>query len=99
MPTRIDCRYYYEDYHRGRDVQECRLPQSRESAAWNPNVCNSCPVPGILRATNTRHLALEGTIKSRFLLGNRMTVFAICTRHKQQLSDPRVCPACASESA
>ena len=75
------------------------MPQSRESAAWNPNVCNSCPVPGILRATNTRHLALEGTIKSRFLLGNRMTVFAICTRHKQQLSDPRVCPACASESA
>ena len=99
MPARIDCRFYFEDYHRGREVKECRLPKSRESAAWNPNVCNTCPVPGILRETNTRSLALEGAIKRRFLLGERMEVFAICTRHKQQLSNPRVCPACASENA
>ena len=99
MSQPVDCPYFFGDYHRGREVKECRLPKSRESAAWNPNVCNTCPVPGILRETNTRYLALEGAIKRRFLLGERMEVFAICTRHKQQLSNPRICPACASENA
>ncbi len=98
MPPRIDCRYYHEDYHRGRDVKECRLPKGRNSAPWNPNVCNSCPVPDILRTANSLHLALEGTIKHRLLLGDRMEVFAICIRHRRQLDNARLCPDCAAEA-
>ncbi|MCS6843713.1 MAG: hypothetical protein NZ528_05205 [Caldilineales bacterium] len=96
---RPNCRFYYEDYYRGREVQECRLPRSRDSLRWQRPVCDTCPVPGILRETDCAHLALEGTIRKRFPFGERMEVFAVCTRHMVQLKDPRHCPQCAAEQA
>lgn len=96
---RPNCRFYYEDYYRGREVQECRLPRSRDSLRWQRNVCDTCPVPDILRETDCAHLALEGTIRKRFPFGERMEVFAVCTRHMVHLQDPRHCPQCAAEQA
>lgn len=91
-----NCRYYYEDFHRGREVSECRLPKSRDSAHWERSICDSCRVPEILRETNCAHLALEGTIrKKRF--GERMEVFSVCTKHMVQLSDGRTCGQCQTE--
>lgn len=96
---RPNCRFYYEDYYRGREVQECRLPRSRNSLRWQRSVCDTCPVPAILRETDCAHLALEGTIRKRFPFGERMEVFAVCTRHMVHLQDPRHCPQCAAEQA
>lgn len=96
---RPNCRFYYEDYHRGRETLECRLPKSRDSLRWERKICDSCPVPAILRETDCAHLALEGTIRKRFPLGARMEVFAVCTKHMAQLKDPRHCPQCAAEQA
>ena len=93
----VKCRFFYEDYFRGREVQECRLPQSPGSVPWKLKVCDSCPVPGILLQTRCQHLALEGTIRKKFLMGERMEVFAVCTRHMKQLADPHVCPDCEAE--
>lgn len=91
-----NCRFYYEDYHRGRAVTECRLPKSRDSQPWQRSVCDSCPVPDLLRETNCAHLALEGTIrKKRF--NERMEVFAVCTRHMVQLPDGKHCAECQAE--
>lgn len=94
-----NCRFYYEDYFRGRETVECRLPKGRDSVRWQRSVCDSCPVPGILRETNCAHLALEGTIRKKFGLMERMEVFAICTKHMVQLKDPTDCPECAAEQA
>lgn len=94
---RPNCRYYYEDYFRGQETMECRLPRSTESLSWKRNICDTCPVPGILRDTNCPHLALEGTITKRLGLLVRMEVFAICTKHMVQLRDGRYCPQCAAE--
>lgn len=94
-----NCRFFYEDYYRGRETTECRLPKSRDSLRWERKICDSCPVPQILRETNTAHLAVEGTIRKRFPFGERMEVFAICTKHMDQLPDGRTCPKCAAEQA
>lgn len=94
-----NCRFFYEDYYRGRETTECRLPKSRDSLRWERKICDSCPVPQILRETNTAHLAVEGTIRKRFPFGERMEVFAICTKHMDQLQDDRTCPKCAAEQA
>lgn len=94
-----NCRFYYEDYFRGRETMECRLPKSRDSLRWQRSICDSCPVPGILRETNCPHLALEGTIRKKFGLMERMEVFAICTKHMIQLKDTANCPQCAAEQA
>ena len=91
------CRFYYEDYYRGQETMECRLPKSRESLRWERAVCDTCPVPHLLRETNSPFLALEGTIRKRFRVAARMEVFAICTRHMVQLKDAGYCAACADE--
>ena len=94
-----NCKYYYEDFHRGREVNECRLPKSRDSLHWERGICDSCPVPELLRETNCAHLALEGTIRKRLRLSARMEVFAVCTKHMLQLKEAGVCPQCTAEQA
>lgn len=91
------CRFFYSDYHRGKETTECRLSKSRDSLRWERNVCDSCPVPGILRETNCAHLALEGTIRKRLRLSARMEVFAVCTKHVVQLKEGGHCSQCGEE--
>ena len=96
MSTPVDCRYYYADYHRGRDMETCRLiERNRDNRRpWKRGLCDRCPVPGILRETTCRHLALEAAVERKFGLFDRVAVFAVCTEHVAELADPRHCPAC-----
>lgn len=67
-PSGKECRHYYQDFHRGRSIQECRLAKSNPtSERWQPNDCNRCPVPDILRANADPDMVLTLTIKKRFL--------------------------------
>lgn len=98
MNDPVDCPYYYADYHRGRDFETCRLiERNRENRRrWQRGLCNSCPVPGLLRATTCKHLALEASVERKFGLFDRVSVYAICTEHLIELKDPKRCPACES---
>ncbi len=96
----IPCRYYHEDYHRGRETKECRLikrnPQSRP---WKPGLCKTCPVPHILLHTNCQEIALEATVVRKWGLVDRVEVYAVCARHMIELEDPLYCPQCALEQS
>jgi hypothetical protein len=97
-PKPIQCRYYYADFHRGRDYEECRLnKRNPDSRPWRRALCKSCPVPNILLNTNCQEIALEATVVKRFGLIERVEVFAICARHLIELEDPLYCPECAKE--
>ncbi|MBI5669764.1 MAG: hypothetical protein HZC41_17340 [Chloroflexi bacterium] len=99
-PAGKECRFYYEDYNRGRGVQECRLVQgNRESLPWRPHYCAICPVPEILYANASPDLNLKLTIKPRLLgLGRQMEVTATCLKHRIPIDDPRVgCERCNTE--
>lgn len=99
-PAGKECRYYYEDFHRGRSAQECRLVQGNpDSLAWKPVDCSRCPVPAILYANASPNLELKLTIKPRLLgLGRESVVEAWCVRHRIPLADPYVgCPECNAE--
>jgi hypothetical protein len=99
-PAGKDCKYYYADYNRGRDVQECRLIAANpESLPWRPKICALCPVPGILNANASPTLELELTVKPRLLgLGRRVEVTASCAKHRIVVTDPFVgCPHCNAE--
>ena len=99
-PAGDECHFYYEDFHRGRSTQECRLiARNPESEPWQPSLCASCPVPGILRANASPHLALEGKLVRRFFFSKRVEVYAVCSRHLIELDDPHIgCPQCRSEA-
>ena len=92
----VECKFYYEDYHRGRAVQECRLiaanPQSGE---WKPRLCKSCPVPAILRANACRNMLLEGRIGRRWLVVEQVQVSAFCRLAGEKVDNPMVgCGRC-----
>jgi hypothetical protein len=95
----VNCRYFYGDYFRGKNVEACRLLEANPDnpIPWKRKHCDSCPVPAVLIASNSRHLELEGTVKRSFLRERVEITFAVCTRHLEQLADPLHCPACAAE--
>lgn len=99
-PAGKECRFYYQNFHRGHSEQECRLvEQNRNSKAWQPKDCAKCPVPEILQANSSPDLVLETTIKEGFMgLNRRVEVKAFCSKHLIDVPQPHVgCPECAKE--
>ncbi|HJW83963.1 MAG TPA: hypothetical protein VJ754_06635 [Anaerolineae bacterium] len=100
-PFGQECRYYYQDFHRGRATQECRLvEQSPASEAWQADLCRDCPAPGIVRANGCRHMRLEGRVVKGFLgFGRRMLVTARCDRSGGMVAEPHIgCGQCRLDS-
>ncbi|MCE7984904.1 MAG: hypothetical protein DYG89_27335 [Caldilinea sp. CFX5] len=97
----VNCRYFYGDYHRGRNREECRLLAANpdNERPWRRKLCDSCPVPTLLLSSNTPELVLEAEVKRKFLWEQVEVTFAICQKHLVELSDPRHCPECAKEQS
>jgi hypothetical protein len=99
-PAGKDCQHYYQDFHRGKNVQECRLSQGNPaSLQWKPGDCARCPVPDMLNANASQYLELKLTIKPRLLgLGRQVEVAASCLKHQITIEDAYVgCPKCNAE--
>jgi len=95
-PAGQECRYYYEDFHRGRAIQECRLLGRGE---WQPRLCAACPVPDILQANQCPHMALHAHL-TRHWLRRRVTVEAYCNRHRVPVENPYTgCGRCHPEAS
>ncbi|MCO6450717.1 MAG: hypothetical protein J5I90_07985 [Caldilineales bacterium] len=97
-PEPVNCRYYYADYFRGRDHEECRLiKRNPNSRPWRRSLCDSCPVPDIILNTDCKEIALEASVSKRWGLVERVEVYAVCARHYVELEDPKHCRQCAAE--
>ena len=96
-PYGQECRYYYQDFHRGKALQECRLILANaKSGPWRPELCKTCPVPDILRANACPNLVLEGQVASRwFGLSHQVEVYAVCKLGMTEVTEPQVgCGEC-----
>ena len=99
-PAGSECKHYYEDFNRGREIQQCRLARlNRASLAWRPDDCTRCPVPAILRANSSPDMTLTLTIKRGFLgIGRRVELSAFCSKHMTAIEEAPVgCPECNAE--
>jgi len=99
-PTGRECSYYYQDFHRGRAIQRCRLLIGNpDSLPWRPRVCAICPVPDIERANRSPHLQLTGRLVRRWWLLRRVEVTAYCTKHNLPVKEPYLgCVRCQAEA-
>ncbi|MBN1564896.1 MAG: hypothetical protein JXA10_13700 [Anaerolineae bacterium] len=100
-PAGQECPHYYEDFNRGRSVQECRLVNANpDSLSWRPQDCAQCPVPEILLANASRNMQLKLTIKLVWLgLKRKMDVTAWCLLHEIPIKNPYVgCPLDSEEN-
>jgi hypothetical protein len=96
-PAGTECPYYFEDYFRGRERQECRLiDRTPNGGEWQPSLCQECPVPSIVRANACEHLVLEARVRSRLLgLSKSVEVSAVCTRSLEEVAEPHIgCGRC-----
>ena len=99
-PVGKDCPHYHEDFHRGRNIQECRLVNHNpDSLRWKPTDCKLCAVPEIRNANASPSLELMVTIKPKLLgIGRQIEIKASCTRHRTAIADAYVgCPKCNAE--
>jgi hypothetical protein len=101
-PAGTECPYYYEDFHRGRSTQECRLiGRNPRSEPWEPKLCTRCSVPAILRANACPNMALEARVVRRWLgLAHHVEIYAVCTKYQIEVADPYVgCGHCHPQAA
>jgi hypothetical protein len=99
-PVGKECPHYYEDYYRGREIQECRLAKTNPvSERWSPGDCGRCSVPEILAANSSRDMELKLRISSSLLgIIRRVEVSAYCLKHRIPIQDPYTgCPKCSDE--
>ena len=96
-PAGKECKYYYGDFHRGRNVQECRLiARNPDSPPWRPALCYTCPVPEILQANQSDTLKLDGKVVKKFFgLKQTVEVTGWCSNCFSEIPDPKLgCPNC-----
>jgi len=88
-PAGTECPHYYEDFNRGRAVQECRLVKRNPSSLpWRPSDCAGCPVPAIRQANPSPDLRLELGFQRRFGLLRRRRLEAHCLRVDCTVASP-----------
>ena len=54
-PAGKDCTFFFGDYHRGRNEEECRLLKSND-LEWTPDLCSNCPLPEIQLANACEYM-------------------------------------------
>jgi hypothetical protein len=95
-PSGVECAYFYGDYFRGRNLEECRLLKA-SGQQWSPDLCKTCPVPGISRANSCENLQLHAVVgrplEAMFM--RRVQVSAFCNKTKRGVKEPQIgCGEC-----
>ena len=96
-PIGAECPYYYGDFHRGRQIEECRLLGPGDGAHnWRSALCGRCPVPRFVLANACPDLRLHGQVAAGFLgLGRGMRITATCQRSGGPVERPEIgCGLC-----
>jgi len=97
-PAGTECPYFYGDYYRGRNIEECRLLKAA-GERWTRDLCTTCPVPGITRANACEYLKLKPSVVRLFTAAfqRRVQIAAYCEKTKRNVSEPHVgCGECHS---
>jgi hypothetical protein len=95
-PAGIECKYFYGDYFRGRSLEECRLLKA-SGEHWTPDLCKTCPVPGITRANACEFLQLHASVVRPISAAfqRRVQVSAFCEKTNRDVKEPHIgCGEC-----
>jgi hypothetical protein len=96
-PYGFECRFFFGDYYRGRQHEECRLMvKENDIHQWTSKLCATCSVPEILLANACPNLIILAEISATFLgLNKRIKINASCTKTGQAVSEPHIgCGEC-----
>jgi hypothetical protein len=90
-PAGVECKYFYGDYYRGRNHEECRL-LLENGQKWESKLCRTCPIPSITRANACDSMRLTATIKriasTKFKPSVQITAF--CEKTNRDVREPQI---------
>jgi hypothetical protein len=92
-PAGSECKYFFGDYYRGRQHEECRLV----GADWKAALCRSCRVPSIDRANACEFMRLRAEVGRSLKAGfqARVRVKTFCEKTERSGFDPYIgCGIC-----
>jgi len=94
-PAGKECRHFFGDYFRGRNIERCRLLEANK-LNWTPNLCNTCPVPEILQANACEHQTLVPSLeKPLFFMRPEVRLKAECSKCACMVDEPAIgCGQC-----
>jgi len=95
-PAGKECKYFYGNYFRGRNAEECRLLQA-SGQTWSADLCQTCSVPAILQANACEFLKLHGTVARPLsaVFQRRVQVTAFCEKTNRTVAEPQIgCGEC-----
>lgn len=98
-PAGKECRYFYGNYHRGREIEECRLlGEATSPIEWKRAYCETCPVPGILLANACTEMVLIPRLgRSLPKLKQQVQIKTYCNKTGRAGFDPHIgCGECHS---
>jgi len=95
-PAGKECTYFYGDYFRGRSTEECRLLGAAQER-WSRDLCQTCPVPEVLRANACEFLRLRATVGRSVgaAFRRRVHITAFCEKVGRSVAEPEIgCGEC-----
>jgi hypothetical protein len=96
-PAGFECPFFYGNYFRGRSHEECRLiGDAAPPRNWTPKLCNSCPIPGIIRANSCPNIVFEADVQQMlFGLKKQVKIKAFCRVSQKYVDEPEIgCGQC-----
>ena len=95
-PAGKECKYFYGNYFRGQNTEECRLLEA-SGQTWTKDLCKFCPVPGIAQANACEFIQLRAKVTRPLdaAFQKRVKVTAFCSKTSRPVSEPHVgCGEC-----
>lgn len=94
-PFGVECKFFYGDYYRGRNFEECRaLASAEDGRNWTSKLCKKCPVPAITRNNSCENMVLTTSV-GKVWFKDAIQVKAYCTKSHESVKDPNVgCSVC-----
>jgi hypothetical protein len=96
-PAGKECQYFYGDYYRGRNHEECRLlADQTPPLPWKPELCRDCPVPDIQLANACTDMILEPRLIRPFpFIRRQVAVDTRCLKTQRHGFPPHIgCGQC-----
>ena len=94
-PAGKECKFFYGDYYRGRNHEECRLLND-SNLEWTPRLCEQCPLPEIFMANACDNIVYTPKLTKVFFFSKPVVeVSAYCAKTNQDVDEPRIgCGEC-----
>lgn len=94
-PAGKECKYFYGNYFRGRNHEECRLLISHDQE-WRPQFCAICKIPEITRANACENMKFTPNVyRPMFILKPKLSIDIFCNKCECNVNNPIIgCGQC-----